>query len=978
MAEVHDQLGPFLDGELSAADAEAFRQHLAECATCQQDLQDFTALDAVAGVPAQEPRPVVVATPAPQRRSLRPLAWSGALLAASLAAFVVYTKRPPPEPPALALAPVRQLEARLTWSEADTWRPYGVDRAAGAAGEPVSAAKLASLEAAGDTRALAGAWLLAGNAGRARALLAGLDASLPDVASDAAAVALSEGRFEDALTLAQAALDARPDHPQAAWNRALALERLGLGLSAAAAYRALAARAEPGWSTEASHRADALETSWKRGLAASQAALDAAARMTLAGEPMPVDVALAMPSWSRMNLRYALLTATSRAQVEALRPLARALDAALGGHVLDEAVTHTAAQDFAKRARWAKGVRGLLVDYYRALVAWGFGPAVDDAEPGLGDGTARLIAELRAAKAWDYLVVVLPMGRALGQAFEDYVKAAQVVGDPWFTLGVDMERARRATSVSWAKGEEAFLELLPRTATAPQRALEAHEALANLYVAEHRLVEGTSHALAALRLAQAQGEWKRAGMLLPPLADSARFRNATAVASAFLEEWVLRMPEDCAAQAYRHESLAAMAVVDLDMPRARRELDAMPTCDGEPLSVAGLSVLADLARLDPQPDDVPRFEAALAKVRDAEAAKGVLQHLHGRLLLDSRPAEGAALLREAMTDGDPATGAKVRAYGFGLLRSAAGEASRWDEVFSLTEEEAGVTALSCALVVEVQDNRVVAAARGATGAAFGAAKRFPLGRRSGGLSLDEISQVAAPLAQEAAKGCAKLAVFAGYPLHGRAGWLPDDVAWTYSGGGKGTTPRSTTALVVRDVATPPALGLPRLASWDDAPAPGDVELSRDAATPSRVKAAMRDVGLVEIHAHAQVNAAESDTAAILLAPDTDGSYTLSAAELEHVTLDGAPVVVLAACRASSVAAYLHEPWSLPRALLHAGASAVIAAPVDLPDGEARAFFQAVVRRLRRGEDAATAVRDERVSFTKQHPAPWVRTVLVFD
>jgi len=238
--------------------------------------------------------------------------------------------------------------------------------------------------------------------------------------------------------------------------------------------------------------------------------------------------------------------------------------------------------------------------------------------------------------------------------------------------------------------------------------------------------------------------------------------------------------------------------------------------------------------------------------------------------------------------------------------------------------------------------------------------------------------VASPVAREAAKHCAKLAVFAGYPLHGRAGWLPDDVAWTYSGGGRGTTPRSTTALVVRDVATPPALGLPRLASWNDAPAPGAVELSRDAATPSRVKAALRQAGLVEIHAHAQVNAAQSDTAAIVLAPDADGAYTLSAGELEQVPLDGAPVVVLAACRSSSVAPYLHEPWSLPRALLRAGASAVIAAPVDLPDGEARAFFQVVLRRLRRGEDAATAVRDERLEFLRQHPAPWVRTVLVFD
>jgi hypothetical protein len=128
-----------------------------------------------------------------------------------------------------------------------------------------------------------------------------------------------------------------------------------------------------------------------------------------------------------------------------------------------------------------------------------------------------------------------------------------------------------------------------------------------------------------------------------------------------------------------------------------------------------------------------------------------------------------------------------------------------------------------------------------------------------------------------------------------------------------------------------------------------------------------------------VNPAQADTAALVLAPDAEGRFALSATELRATKLEGAPVVTLAACRASSVAPYLHEPWSLPRAFLEAGARAVVAAPVELPDAEARTFFSALTERLRAGQSPATAVRDERVRFLAVQPrASWVRTVLVFD
>lgn len=982
MVELHDQLGAFLDGELSPGEAEAFRKHLATCLECQRDLESFIQLEAVSGAKAPQQR-VKPVTPPSRARVVVGMA---ALLAAGLAAFfVVRNAAAPPAP--VALADARSLEARLTWKDGDVWRPYRPVRAAGAAAEAVSAATLAALEAAKDGRGLAGAWLLSGNAARARQTLAALAAS-PDVASDLAAVALLEGRDEDALALAQSALDGAPAHPQASWNRALACERLGLVRLAARAFHELEARAEPGWSKEAGARARALDAAWADGVARSQAALDAGARMVLDGQPMPLELARAMPSWARMSVRYALLTATSKERVLALAPLASALDAQLGGDGLQQAVARHAGADFAARAPHAARFRALAVDYYRALASTGFAPTVAQREAGLGDAGAW-VATLRREKAWDFLLLAAPMGRQLDVAFDDYARAVARDGDPWFTLALELEQAKRALAAGEADdAERRFTELLSRAGHAPLRALQAHEQLALLHTAQHRVVEGATHALAALRLAQGQGEQAGAARLLHTLGDAARFRNASALAAAYLGELVLRRPDDCHARAYLHESSASMAISALDPKRARAELDLVPACDAAPLSVVGAGVLADLVRLAPQPGDSERLAKAVGSLRErgmTEGGAALLEHIEGRALLDAEPVRGEAKLREAIVHARaaPAVDAvpkKVRAHGFGLLRSAAGEAGRWDALFQLTGEELGATLPArCALLIEVQDNRVAVAVRDSAGAASGAARRFPFGApQADGLTVEQLSEVATPLARAAAKGCSRLSVFASYPLHGRTGWLPDEVAWSYSSGGARAAPGGGQALVVRDVATPPGLGLERLASWDDQVAPGDVQLTHEAATPARVLEAMKSASFVELHVHARVNPADADTAALLLAPDEKQAFTLSARTLGHTRLEKNPVVVLAACRASTVAPFVHEPWSLPRALVLAGASAVIAAPVDLPDDEARLFFRAVAARVRRGEDAATVVRDERVAFLKSHRAPWVSAVLVFD
>ncbi|MFT3710195.1 MAG: CHAT domain-containing protein [Archangium sp.] len=794
-----------------------------------------------------------------------------------------------------------------------------------------------------------------------------------------------EGDDEAALAHAQTALELTPNHPQALWNRALALDRLGLPRIAAKAFHELEKTGVPGWSTEAAERAKVLDRSWDDGLALSQRALDAGARMALSGEPMPAELVRAMPAWSRMNFRYALLSAGTEAEVRALAPTAASLDATFGNSFSSTALARVATLDAKQRTAFSSRFKALLVDYYRALKVTGRAPVISDDLKGLGDA-GPLVVEIRKAGAREYLLFAAPIGRQLATAWDDYAAAARADGDPWFGLAVDIELARRAGAAkNVGEQERKLLEVLEvaRTQRVTLRLMQAGEPLIILYTAQHRILEATRIGAEVLQTARSQGDYPTAARVLHVLGDAARFRNASALSAAYLEERSLRLPDDCGARAYLHESLAAMAIVSLEPAKARAELDAVPVCE-TPFSVVGVHVLADLQRLAPKPEDAARFDAAIAALRAKELRDSdslLLDWFEGLVWIDTNPAKGkerldAALARAATLETGDAVPSKVIAYGRGVLRIAAGEAGKWTDVFAQLDPPAPAR---CALVVEVQDNRVVAALRTASGSDRGVARRFEFGpRRPEGLKLEEIAALVAPLVKEGAVGCDKLQVSASYPLHGRAAWLPDELAWSYAGGGKGAPVGQGKGLVVHDVSTPAELKLPRIGRWSDAPRPDDEELTGTTATPQRVLQAMQNASFIELHVHGQVNPADANTAALLLAPDETGRFRLTAEDLK-TELKGSPVVVLGACRASSVAPFLHEPWSLPRAFLTAGAHSVVAAPVDLPDAEARAFFVKVVARLRAGQDAATALRDEKVLFLKEKPgAVWVRSVLVFE
>ena len=65
-----------------------------------------------------------------------------------------------------------------------------------------------------------------------------------------------------------------------------------------------------------------------------------------------------------------------------------------------------------------------------------------------------------------------------------------------------------------------------------------------------------------------------------------------------------------------------------------------------------------------------------------------------------------------------------------------------------------------------------------------------------------------------------------------------------------------------------------------------------------------------------------------------GRDELTATRIREQKLEGAPLVVLAACHAARPAPVLHALASLPAAFIQAGARGVLAATVPIPDREA--------------------------------------------
>ncbi|WPB79968.1 CHAT domain-containing protein [Archangium violaceum] len=978
MNEIHDQVHAFADGELEPAQADAFRQHLGVCEQCQAELGDILQLQAMGERLGAQP--AVAPVEQPKARAFRP-AWRrrqtllavglGGALAAVMALVVMSGPRLKEEPVALALAPTRSMEARLSWQGASGWRPYGVKRSGEERPrEQLSLKVLAALEEARDWHGLAVAQLLAGEPGRAAEALKQAGRS-PGEDSDRAALALSRGALEEALVLLEGVLERAPRHPAALWNRALVLRELGLDLLSAEGFRQVEALGEPGWSEEGRQRAEAVERSTQQRQQRWKAAWEACKALAAQGTSLPEGTVREAPGLVRKYLYLSAWSAPTAERVRALLPVARELDSTYGGQVLEHYVERTARRDFR--------TRGPLATTFSQVLA---GKALEPA------AAERFLRGLEAAGELDILLGALPLLNRLPAQLDVYAAAARSVGDPWFDSSTELQRAQAQVAASrLAQAEQILLEALPacERLRLGSRCGELEGLLTYIYRVQHRLVEAREHALRGLERARRLNDADQETRFIQDLGSIEYFRDASALARAWLQESALRQPDYCRTQVYVAETLAQLRLAEMRPAQARAELERVPSC-GAPRSMLSVYTLMELARREPRPGDVEKAERWLAELRAQPGQRPgqrlVADHVEGRLRLLQDRAHGQRLLREVVAAAgrlprEDTTALKARADSYSALILDAGQAGGYAEALALFAEEAqGPAPEHCTLGVELSEGRTLVVARGADGQPVGA---YEASRRASELDVGRL--VPEPVLA-ALRPCASVSVYARYPLHGREGLLPADFAWSYRRGLLHAAPPPTgtpRSLVVSDVAAPAALALPRLAAWTMAQqTPGRVDLIGAEATPSRVLAEMARSDEIDLHAHGLVNLGLSDASLVVLAPEADGHYALTAGDVRRHRLERAPVVLLASCRAARTAPYYHEPWSLPVAFLEAGARAVIASPADIPDDEAGPFFDAVRARIRAGESPAVAVRNERLRLLSSDPQSWARTVVIFE
>jgi hypothetical protein len=185
--------------------------------------------------------------------------------------------------------------------------------------------------------------------------------------------------------------------------------------------------------------------------------------------------------------------------------------------------------------------------------------------------------------------------------------------------------------------------------------------------------------------------------------------------------------------------------------------------------------------------------------------------------------------------------------------------------------------------------------------------------------------------------------------------------------------------VVANPETPPGLKLPPLGPYPDDASDGAQILRGADATPSRVLQAIPDASVIEFHTHGFIGNDVSEASYLVLSPELDHQYAMTADDVAHVRLAGAPLVILGACHAATSSRSQEGGIGLAEAFLRAGARAVVASPDVVQDLDAHTFFAAVRDRVAQGIHPAIAVRDERV----RRPAggggdAWASGVIVFE
>ena len=970
-----EQLGPFVDGELGAMEAAAFRGHLVQCARCQQEMHGLMQLSALAEQARKEApgrkseaAPVWIAA-ADRRARPRRAAWLGVVGAVAMAAALVLAIRGRPSgpdvPTLLASLDARTVSGWPSVAGAAQYKEYRVMRGGPVPIPPGLAQAELRLQGSSDWRSLGTLALLRRDFAQADAYLARLPPT-PDVLADRGLVRLEEQRYSEALEFLDAALSVSPEFLPARFNRALALQALQLPFAAAAAMGPVAQSAPGGWATEARRDSSSFEAA-KKELQEDEARWKEARRALIERQVGPPPALVSSHrSLARSAYYHAVASAPSRVELERLRAFARELDREAGSSVLES--------DLDLVVRGWTPARPELAARYRAWIT-----VINPTLPAAED-VEKLVADARRAGQKDILLQVLDGFRAYVVTPEREA-LVRTFHDPWFEASL-ASRVGRVQMDGGRLGEAERTLRQGRELCRPQSmqipCWYIAEALGDLYRVVGRFSDAEREYRTVAPQLRAAGlfPWERKAVM--EAARVAVQADQLALARASYEDLSIREPDKCAAWIWSRELLASGYVARRDVANARKVLAVHQDCpralDPEAWRARWRLGLGQLTRDRSMLEEARAMAAATAgfaraPVQDVAAAR-MLEHI-ATLELGTPGAEAELARTIAREEASPDV----------QVRSAAAEGrealalralDRKDGAAALAElgHLLGTTAPSrCAvgLIANVaREGWAVADAAGAV--VTGSGDPRP-------------GEVFTPPAELIARlrPCANVAVLATGRFQGRRGVLPDDLPWSYQigPGSSGASRPGPNRLVVKDVVPPRDLQLPALALQDRSGESGWTVVAGAEATPARVLSELAGADLVKFEVHGLIDSSVPDGAVLVLSEDADHGYSVSATQLGSLHLARRPIVMLGACRAAAPSTFRAEPWSLPRSFVHAGAQGVYASLSDLPDQEVGEFFRRLTARLDAGTSPASALRDERLTWLREGKT-WVRDVVLFD